>query len=38
VPVLVARTNRLDELRAIVPGLLKMLPFLKKGESLEISG
>ena len=38
VAVLVARTNRLDDLRAVVPGLLRMLPFLKKGESLEVSG
>ena len=38
VAVLVARTNRLDDLRLVVPGLLKMLPFLKKGEAFEISG
>ena len=37
VAVLAARTNRLDDLRRVVPGLLKMLPFLKKGESFEIS-
>ena len=36
VAVLVARTNRLDDLRLVVPGLLKMLPFLKKGEVFEV--
>jgi predicted nuclease of predicted toxin-antitoxin system len=36
VAILVARTNRLDDLRPIVPKLLKMLPFLKKGEGIEI--
>ncbi len=32
VAVLVAATNRLNDLRALVPELLKPLPFLRKGE------
>jgi predicted nuclease of predicted toxin-antitoxin system len=36
VVVLTARTNRLADLRPIVPALLKALPFLKKGEVQEI--
>ena len=31
-----AQTNRLTDLRPIVPALLKVLPFLKKGEVREI--
>ncbi len=36
VVVLTAQTNRLANLRPIVPALLKVLPFLKKGEVREI--
>jgi predicted nuclease of predicted toxin-antitoxin system len=36
VVVLTARTNRLGDLRSIVPALLKVLPFVKKGEVREI--
>ena len=36
VAVLVAPTNRLNDLRALVPALLKLLPFLRKGEVREI--
>ena len=36
VVVLTAQTNRLVDLRPIVPALLKVLPFLKKGEVREI--
>lgn len=36
VVVLTARTNRLNDLRPIVPALLRVLPFLKKGEVREI--
>jgi predicted nuclease of predicted toxin-antitoxin system len=36
VVVLTAQTNRLADLRLIVPALLKALPFLKKGEVREI--
>jgi len=32
VVVLVAATNRLNDLRALVPSSLKLLPFLRKGE------
>ena len=32
VAVLVAATNRLSDLRALMPALLKLLPFLRKGE------
>ncbi|MGA2982961.1 MAG: DUF5615 family PIN-like protein [Terriglobia bacterium] len=35
VVVLTAATNRLSDLRPIVPALLKILPFLKKGEVRE---
>jgi predicted nuclease of predicted toxin-antitoxin system len=34
--VMSARTNRLTDLRPIIPALLKVLPFLKKGEVREI--
>jgi predicted nuclease of predicted toxin-antitoxin system len=34
--VLIAKTNRLSDLRPIIPVLLKVLPFLKKGEVREI--
>ena len=36
VVVVRAHTNRLTDLRPIVPALLKVLPFLKKGEVREI--
>ena len=36
--VLTAPTNRLADLRRIVPALLKVLPFVKKGEVREIGG
>ena len=36
VAVLAAPTNRLDDLRPLVPELLKHLPLLKKGEAFEI--
>jgi hypothetical protein len=36
VAVLAAPTNRLDDLRPLVPELLKLLPLLKKGEAFEI--
>jgi predicted nuclease of predicted toxin-antitoxin system len=36
VVVLTARTNRLSDLRPIIPALLKVLPFVKKGEVREI--
>ena len=36
VVVMPAHTNRLTDLRPIVPALLKVLPFLKKGEVREI--
>jgi predicted nuclease of predicted toxin-antitoxin system len=36
VVVLTAPTNRLNDLRPIMPTLLKALPFVKKGEVLEI--
>jgi len=36
VVVLTARTNRLSDLRPIVPALLDALPFVKKGEVREI--
>ena len=36
VVVLSAPTNRLRDLRPIVPALLRVLPFLKKGEVREI--
>ena len=36
VVVLTAQTNRLIDLQPIVPALLKVLPFLKKGEVREI--
>jgi len=36
VVVMSAHTNRLTDLRAIVPALLKVLPFLRKGEIREI--
>lgn len=36
VVVLTAPTNRLSDLRPIVPALLKMLPHVKKGEVREI--
>ena len=36
VVVMTAHTNRLIELQPIVPALLKVLPFLKKGEVREI--
>jgi hypothetical protein len=36
VVVLTARTNRLSDLRPIVPTLLKVLPFVRKGEVREI--
>jgi predicted nuclease of predicted toxin-antitoxin system len=32
VVVLVAATNRLNDLRALIPSSLKLLPFLRKGE------
>jgi predicted nuclease of predicted toxin-antitoxin system len=37
VVVMTANTNRLIDLRPIVPALLKVLPFLKKGEVREMS-
>jgi predicted nuclease of predicted toxin-antitoxin system len=36
VVVMIAKTNRLADLRPIVPGILKLLPFLKKGQVREI--
>ena len=36
VVVMTAHTNRLADLRPIVPALLKVMPFLKKGEVREI--
>ena len=36
VVVMTAHTNRLADLRRIVPALLKVMPFLKKGEVREI--
>jgi predicted nuclease of predicted toxin-antitoxin system len=36
VVVLTAPTNRLSDLRPIIPALLKVLPFVKKGEVREI--
>ena len=36
VVVLTAPTNRLSDLRPIIPALLKVLPFVKKGEAREI--
>ena len=36
VVVMTAKTNRLQDLRPIVPALLKALPFLKKGQVREI--
>jgi len=36
VVVMTAKTNRLIDLRPIVPALLKVLPFLKKGEVREL--
>jgi len=36
VVVLTAPTNRLNDLRPIVPAVLKVLPFVKKGEVREI--
>jgi predicted nuclease of predicted toxin-antitoxin system len=36
VVVMTANTNRLADLRPIVPSLLKVLPFLKKGQVREI--
>ncbi len=36
VVVLTAPTNRLRDLRPIIPALLKVLPFVKKGEVREI--
>jgi predicted nuclease of predicted toxin-antitoxin system len=36
VVVMTAKTNRLQDLRPIVPALLKILPFLKKGQVREI--
>ena len=36
VVVMTAKTNRLIDLRPIVPALLKVLPFLKKGHVREI--
>jgi hypothetical protein len=36
VVVLTAQTNRLSDLRPIIPTLLKALPFVKKGEVREI--
>jgi predicted nuclease of predicted toxin-antitoxin system len=36
VVVMVAKTNRLADLRLIVPVLLKALPFLNKGQAREI--
>jgi len=35
IAVIVANTNRLIDIRPIVPALLKILPFLKKGEIRE---
>ena len=34
--VLTARTNRLTDLRPIIPARLKVLPFVRKGEVREI--
>jgi predicted nuclease of predicted toxin-antitoxin system len=34
--ILTAQTNRLSDLRPIIPALLKVLPFVKKGEVREI--
>ena len=36
VVVMTAKTNRLADLRPIVPGVLKVLPFLKNGQVREI--
>jgi hypothetical protein len=36
VVVLTAKTNRLSDLRPIVPAVLRVLPFVKKGEVREI--
>ena len=36
VVVITANTNRLTDLQRVVPALLKVLPFLKKGEVREI--
>ena len=36
VVVLTAKTNRLSDLRPIIPPLLRVLPFVKKGEVREI--
>jgi predicted nuclease of predicted toxin-antitoxin system len=37
VVVLTAKTNRLSDLRPIVPALLKALPFVRKGEVREVA-
>jgi predicted nuclease of predicted toxin-antitoxin system len=34
--VLTAKTNRLSDLRPIIPALLRVLPFVKKGEVREV--
>jgi predicted nuclease of predicted toxin-antitoxin system len=38
VVVMSARTNRLADLRLIVPSVLRVLPFLKSGEVREVGG
>lgn len=36
VAILAAGTNHLDDLRPLVPELLRLLPLLRKGEAVEI--